>query len=279
MRETAREAGVDPRVVARAFRQLQTEGLVEIRGRSGVYVAPQERRDGEILPETMRWMTGLIVESWRRMIRLPELPDFVRRCTGAARVRCALVESVEDAVRAYSLELEWDLRFDVQLISLDDAPEEDSEAWLLGELEDADLIVTTSFYAQSVNSLAQKLEKPLVLLKTHPECEAEIRRRLELGSLIVVAADPRFGDRIRTIYGQGLEEDRIQVVLADDAGATAELDLSEPVLLTRAAHERLGDITLTLIFPHSPSFSPESARDLAEVLIGFNQQALQVGSS
>ncbi|MBW3629363.1 MAG: GntR family transcriptional regulator [Gemmatimonadetes bacterium] len=109
VRETARETGLDPRTVVRVYRELEAEGLVEVRGRSGVYVAPQERRAGEMLPETMRWMTGVIVESWRRMIRIPELPEFVRRCTSAERARCALVESVEDAARAYTLELGWDL--------------------------------------------------------------------------------------------------------------------------------------------------------------------------
>jgi DNA-binding transcriptional regulator YhcF (GntR family) len=49
---------MNARTVARAYRELEAEGLVEIRGRSGVYVAPQERRDGEMLPEMMRWMTG-----------------------------------------------------------------------------------------------------------------------------------------------------------------------------------------------------------------------------
>ena len=62
-------------------------------------------------------------------------------------------------------------------------------------------------------------------------------------------------------------------ILADDAPAVAELDPREPVLLTRAAHERVGDVTLTLLFPQAPSFSPESARELAEVLIRLNREA------
>ncbi len=145
VRETARETGLDPRTVARVYRELEAEGLVEVRGRSGVYVAPQERHDGEMLPETMRWMTGVIVESWRRMIRIPEFPDFVRRCTGAAQVRCALVESVADAVRAFSLELEWDLGFGVHVVSLDSPETPSSAERLIGEIQDVDLIVTTSF--------------------------------------------------------------------------------------------------------------------------------------
>jgi DNA-binding transcriptional regulator YhcF (GntR family) len=273
VRETARETGLNARTVARAFRELETEGLVEVRGRSGVYVAPQERRDGEMLPETTRWMAGVVVETWRRMIHIPELPDFVRRCTSAVQVRCALVESVEDAARAYSVELGSGLGFDVHPVSLDSAPTQASAEWLLGEIEDADLVVTTSFYARAVRDAAERLGTPVVMLTTHPEFEAEIRRRLEAGRLTVVAVDPRYGERIRTIYGENRNDDRIYVILADDPGAVAELDPAEPVLLTRAAHERLGDVRLTLLFPHAPSFSPQSARELAEILIRLNREA------
>ena len=273
VREIARRARMNARAVAKAYRTLEAEGLVEVRGRSGVYVAPQERREGEMLPETMRWMTGVVVESWRRMIRIPEFPGFVRRCTGAVRPRCALVESVEDTATALSVELQWDLGFDVQIFSLDPPESQDSAEQLMGGSQDVDLFVTTSFYARAVRGIAEKLEKPVVMLTTHPQFDAAVRRRLEDGRLTIVAVDPRFGERMRAIYGEDRSDDRIRVILADDAEAIAKLDPAEPVLLTRAAHERLGDVDLTLLFPHSPSFSPDSARELAEVLIRLNQEA------
>lgn len=273
VRETARELGVNPRTVAKAYRELEAEGLVEVRGRSGVYVARQERHDGELLPETTRWMAGVLVETWRRMIRIPDFPDFARHCTGAVRIRCALVEAVEDAVTAYSTELEWDLGFGVDVVSMSmNSPRSPGER-LTSDLEQADLIVTTSFYAPYVREVAERLGKPMVMLTTHPEFAAAIRRRLEEGRLTVVAVDPRFGERIRTLYGEGADDDRVRVLLAEDARAVAALDPSEPVLLTRAAHERLGDVDLTLLFPHSPSFSAESARELAEIMIQLNRGA------
>ena len=128
--------------------------------------------------------------------------------------------------------------------------------------------MTTSFYARPVRVAAEVLDKQVVVLTTHPEFEAAIRRQLGAGRLTVVAVDPRFGDRFRALY----DGERIRMLLADDVRAVAELDSCEPVLLTRAAHERLGDVDLTLLFPHSPSFSPESARELAEVLIRLNRE-------
>ena len=109
---------------------------MEVRGRSGVYVALQEQRDGEMLPETTRWMAGVVLEAWRRMIHIPDFPDFVRRCTVAVPVRCALIESVENAARAYSVELGSGLGSDVHSVPLDPAQTQDSGEWLLGEIED-----------------------------------------------------------------------------------------------------------------------------------------------
>jgi DNA-binding transcriptional regulator YhcF (GntR family) len=282
VREIARRTGMNARAVAKAYRTLEAEGLVEVRGRSGVYVARQERRDGEILPETARWMAEVLVEAWRRMIKLPDFPGFISRYTESVRIRCAVVESVEDAVTAYRFELKEDWGLEVYSVFFDSKgmQREDNVldfgrdlGRLMDDLQDADLIVTTSFYARAVQAAAEALGKPLVILTTHPEFEAAVRRRLDKGRLTAVVADPRCGERIRAIYDEAAgEADRIRVLLADDAAAVAELDPSEPVLLTRAAHERLGDLDLTLLFPHSPSFSPDSARELAEVLIRFNRE-------
>ena len=175
-------------------------------------------------------------------------------------------------MRAFSLELEWDLGFDVRVVSLELSEMQSSPERLIEEIRDADLIVTTSFYARAVRGAAESLAKPVVCLTAHPELEAAIRRQLEKGQLTVVTADPRFGERIRATYGEDRNDDRIQVILADDAQAVANLDPAEPALLTRAAHERLGDVNPPLLFPHSPSFSPESAWELVEVLIRLNRE-------
>jgi DNA-binding transcriptional regulator YhcF (GntR family) len=282
VREIARRTGMNARAVAKAYRTLEAEGLVEVRGRSGVYVARQERRDGEMLPETARWIAEVLVEAWRRMIKLPDFPGFIRRYTESVRIRCAVVESVEDALTAYGFELKEHWGLEVHPVSFDARGVQREEGVLdfghdlgrlMDDLKDADLIVTTSFYARPVRAAAAALGKPMVILTTHPDFEAAVHRRLEQGRLTAVVADPRCGERIHAIYGEAAgEADRVRVLLADDAGAVAELDPSEPVLLTRAAHERLGGVNLTLLFPHAPSFSPDSARELAEILIRFNRE-------
>jgi DNA-binding transcriptional regulator YhcF (GntR family) len=101
-----REMGVDHRVVAQAYRTLEAEGLVEVRGRSGVYLAPQDQFGGELLAETARWLAGVLVEAWKRRLdhrRRPRADPPLHQQT--ATLRCACVESNEDQMTAYTAEL------------------------------------------------------------------------------------------------------------------------------------------------------------------------------
>ncbi|HEX8319128.1 GntR family transcriptional regulator [Longimicrobium sp.] len=51
-REISDEPGMVLRAVARAYAFLEAEGLVEVRGRSGVFLAEQKRVGGRLLAET-----------------------------------------------------------------------------------------------------------------------------------------------------------------------------------------------------------------------------------
>ncbi|HEV3052321.1 MAG TPA: GntR family transcriptional regulator, partial [Longimicrobium sp.] len=84
-REVSDETGMDLRAVARAYAVLEAEGLVEVRGRSGVFLAEQKRVGGRLMAETARWLVAVGREAWLRRLRVPELPDFMRECT-ASRV-------------------------------------------------------------------------------------------------------------------------------------------------------------------------------------------------
>jgi hypothetical protein len=271
----AQETGSDHRVVADAYRTLEAEGLVEIRGRSGVYVAEQERVGGLMLSETSRWLASVMAEAWKRGIMSSALPEMIRRCTESGRLRCAFVESNEDHMTAFCAELEPAFGLVCKPVYLEITSAHESESVVdadhfraaLGEI---DLIVTTAFHGALVHGLTEGLEKPLVVVSANPEIGYAVERRLREGDLTVVCADARFGERIRYVYGGDLQ-DRVHIVIAGDAWAVARLDPSEPVLLTRAARRRLlDDVELPMIVPHSPTLSFESARELSEVIIRLN---------
>ncbi len=272
IRELTRDTGVDHRVVARAYRLLEAEGLVEVRGRSGVYAAPQERLGTDMLAETARWMEGVLTEAWRRRITIPELPEMVRRCTQEVRIRCALVESTVDHLTILEAELRDDFGLDVYTVPVVANHVAESGvpvvADLQNELREADLVVTTNYHAPTVRHAAEQFGKPVVVVTMHPDTAAIIEHRIRDQFLTVVCADPAFGERIRAM-GKG-NGDRVRVVLADDRRAVQQLDASTPVLLTRAAHDLLGDPVPPLLVPHLPAIAPDSARDLAAAIIRLN---------
>lgn len=141
-------------------------------------------------------------------------------------------------------------------------------------MREADLLFTTPFYAASLQPIAARLDKPLVVATIHPEIVAAVKRQVQKGHVTVVCADRRFGELIRVCQG-GAYDERFRIVLADDAAAVAELDRAEPVLLTRAAQQILGATDLRLLIPLSPYFSAATALHLSEVLIQLNMNGLR----
>jgi DNA-binding transcriptional regulator YhcF (GntR family) len=274
IRQVAGETGADARAVARAYRTLEAEGLVEIRKRSGIYAAPQARVADGLLEETAQWAARVLVEGWKRGIAAAGLPDFFRRCCGGRRARCAFVESSGDVIAAFA----HDLRdyVDVEPVWVDSlrpfqAGTGCDEAAAPPALCAADLVVTTAFHLRDVRALADALPRPLIVANVNPEMVAAVERQLRRGGLTVICADPGFGERIRTQYAEVITpETPLRVILADDAARVARLDRAEPVLLTRAARQRLGDVNLPLVFPHGPTLSVSSAMLIAEFLVRFN---------
>ena len=269
IRDTGRQLGRNSRTVRAAYTALEREGLVEVRGRSGVFVARQEITGDETSEETARWLSGVLAEAWKRRITVGSLPGMIQRFTTSRRVTCGLVDLVEDGTVALKYELEHEWGFDVRLIAPD----------AIERTCGVDFFAVTSFYAASIHAAVEALAKPLVVLTVHSGLKDALASRIREGSLTVVAVDPHFADRIRVGYSAD-DPSRVRFVAADDRNAVAGLDPEEPVLLTRAARSRLGSVDLAMIFPHSPTISPESARVLAAMLVGGNgaQDALDATS-
>jgi DNA-binding transcriptional regulator YhcF (GntR family) len=273
-----REMGVDHRVVAQAYRTLEAEGLVEVRGRSGVYLAPQDQFGGELLAETARWLAGVLVEAWKRRLTIADVPELIRRCTQTRTLRCACVESNEDQMTAYTGELQEQFGLEPYPVRISPLPLPRPDRsvefhWVEDELRKCDLVVTTSYHARLVRKAAENVGIPAVVLTVNPDVVETIQKRLREGPLTVVAVEPSFGDRMRAMYADETPE-RVRVVLTGDREGMRALDPDEPVLLTRAARQALGpDDDLPTLLPHSPTFSPHTARELLGVIIRLNLEA------
>ena len=273
-REVSDETGMDLRAVARAYGLLEAEKLVEVRGRSGVFLAEQKRIGGRLLAETARWLVAVGREAWVRRLRVPELPDFVRECTASRVVRCAFVESTVDQVASIGTELREDFGFEVAPVHADRfaplaAEEADARTRLPAELREADFIATTAFHAREMQAASAALEVPLVVIRLNAMFVREVQRTLAEQELVVVCADPLFAERLKMFVGDQHPE-RVRTVLASDRDKVASLDPSRPVLVSQAARSQLADLPLPRSFPDQPMISPESADELLELLIRLN---------
>jgi DNA-binding transcriptional ArsR family regulator len=273
-REVSDETGDDLRAVARAYAVLEAEGLVEVRGRSGVFLAEQKRIGGRLLAETARWLVAVGREAWVRRLRVPELPDFVRECTASRVVRCAFVESTVDQVASIGTELREDFGFEVAPVHADRfAPiivdGADARPRLPAELREADFIATTAFHAREMQAAAGALQVPLVVIRLNAMFVREVQRTLAEQELVVVCADPLFAERLKMFVGDQHPE-RVRTVLASNRDEVAKLDPSRPVLVSEAARSQLADLPLPRSFPDQPMIAPESADELLELLIRLN---------
>lgn len=276
IREVTDACGVDHRAVSVAYRTLAQDGLVEVRNRHGVFAAGlPHSADGE-LGETAEWLSGVLAEACDHQVRVPLLPDLVRDWTASVPLSCACVESTEDDVATLTTELRQQWGLETFPVTIRDAVgvrgKRVDDGALTAELRKADLVVTTPFHASAAGAVARTLGKPLVVMRMNPEVVTAIEDRLTRGNLTAVVADAAYGERLRCI--RGAESDgRLNVVLASDAAAVAALDRTQPVLLTRAAQQRLGPAGLRLLVPLSPFLCASAARQIADVLIRHNVQA------
>lgn len=271
--------GVDHRVIARAYKAIEEEGLVEVRGRSGVYLAPQQKIAGEMLPDTARWVAEeVLAEAWKRRIKIPELPEFVRRCTSAIRVRTACIESTADHRHLLSTELRTWFGLDTTPVSAADlnrvarsSPKRNPAADLNrfpAAVRSADLLVTTSFHAVDVRLIAAAIQKPYVIVTPHPAGLELIEQHLRGERLTLICIDAELGDRLKAVLPPDSAE-RIRVVLTRDRSALDQLDPNDPLLVSTAARARLRR-PLPSILQDLPALSPESAAELSHLLIRLN---------
>ncbi|HEX6370537.1 MAG TPA: ATP-binding protein [Longimicrobium sp.] len=280
IRDLSRRFGVTTYAAVHAYEGLAAEGLVEKRGRSGMYVATQDALGRSLLGETARWLADVLAGAWDHQIKVPHVPDLVRRWTAAVRLRAACVESDEDTLAALCADAANHFGMDARPVRPHDLVPEGAgrggaRDGVPDVLRDADVLITTAYHAAEVRRAAEALGKPMLVAGVNPEHARAVEERLRHRELAVVCVDARFGERVRAMRG-GRYASRVRVVLADDAAALAALDPAEPVLLTRAAHERLEGVELRPLVPLSTFISPACARALTELLVRLNVEARRV---
>ena len=249
-RELAREFAVDPRVVAAAYRELAAEGLVELRGRSGVFVPARATAPPARARPSTAWLADLFVAGIARGVPAPNLAGVLRRSLGPAPFPVAVIATTADQTMGMCRELERHVGLDSTGVLAEALPRASASA-SAAELraavpravQRARLLVTTEAHARSVAALASRLGKASVAVTLRTDLFESEWALLRAPAVYVVVADPRFGALVADYLRSVGAEVRVHVLVAgqDDVARIPE---SAPTYVTQAARERLGRLRL-----------------------------------
>lgn len=267
IREAAEEYGIDHRIVARAYERLSEELLVEVRGRSGVFVRAAPDTRAGLTSARHVWLADVLNEARARRITLAELHQMMDAATMHG-LRCLCLESTTDHLVACASELATDFGFEVTPVRFtalaNGGPLEEEEEYVRSRFAAADVVVSTAFHAGTFRKWAEDAGKPFVSIVVNPAIRDDIARRMREGVLRVVIADRAFLARAHSFMGPDIAPN-LEVVLASHYGALADKD-QVPTLFTKAARRQLALSEYHLLSQEVPFISPESGRELTRVI-------------
>lgn len=270
-RELAKEFGVAPRTVMSAYRTLEDEGLVELRERSGIYVAPGHH-GGPMLGQLLGWVVEVLLEARSREIAPISFPERVRRCLETLRLRAACIAGNDDQLEQICRELRDDYGLVSEGVIAQRLSDPDVEAERI--LAQADLLVCTAAHAAETQRVAQRLGKETITVTLRAALMGEMTRQLARGPVYMVGTDPRFRDALRLVFAPtGFGRHMHAVILGEDDPDRIPLDA--PTYIMGRAHERLGDTPFTRrVVPVRRVFSDDMGRELLGFIVRANITAM-----
>jgi GntR family transcriptional regulator len=269
-REVAVEMKVDPRTVLAAYHTLAEEDLVELRRRSGVYVAARPGPAASLIAPPERWMVDLLAEGLARDIAVPALSERIRESTSTIRMRCAVIECNRDQIHSMSRELRDDYGMEVVGIDLGTI---DPEGPLPASLHDVDLLVSAA-HDEVIRRIAARLGKPFVVTSVRSDLVERTTRLLARGPVYFVVTDQRFADKMRRGFAgfPGGENFRAIVLGRDDI---ERIPADATTYVMRLAAERLEGVEIPgRLVPPVRVFSPGCAREILSIMVRRNAAAL-----
>ncbi len=265
-RTLASELGVDPRLVASALRRLEQEGLVDMRPRSGVYLAAQKGATQGDIVLPLDWAAEIISQAIERGVPAHRLSAAVERMTDTNKVRAAVIAATSDQ----AVGMVRELQDDYGITSAATFPEQLRGAQFPKSLLRAHLIVTTLDLATSMRKIAAELGKQLIVVRVRLDLFTQDGIALVSGPVFVVVADPRFRAILRQAIKPLPGAANVKIVLAN----SDELPGIPPdarTYVTESARRMLGrgELPGRMITPRR-IFSSETVREITAFLVAFN---------
>lgn len=266
-RDLARQLDADPRAILAAYRMLEEDGLVEMRPRSGIYVADRPGASSTAPGLAEGWLVELFVQGIGRDIPAPDLAEWMRRSVETLRLRVAVIAATVDQRDGLCRELRAD--YGLESVGIDPAVLSSIDRMPI-DIRRADFLLTTNDIAARVTPLVEAARKPIVAIRVRPDLIApEWRAMLQQPSFVVVV-DPLFGEMLRRYFADAGSAPKLRTIVVgtDDIAA---IPADAPTYVTRAARERLGDAFVPgRLIPPVRTLSPESAREVLAIIVRLN---------
>jgi len=255
IRELSRRYGMNHKVVRRVYREIEVEGFVTARPRSGIYVAEVEPEQWPALDSAGRWVAAIVTEAERYGMGAA-LPPLFERLLGGRRFRCACVDSAEDD--RFALCREVSTRFGLDAVPVDAAP-----GRLAAGIASADIVVTTPFHALDVRRHLPT-GRPFVVACMHPDWSRLVEEHTESTLLPIVCVDPTTGERIRNGLRRSRAE-RVRVVTPEWFSELAETGTK--ALATECARDRMGALPTQNNLAVPPYLAPAAVGTVARHVV------------
>lgn len=269
VRTLAAELDASPRIVLGACGDLAAEGLVQLRPRSGIFVAPFQQASPHPDRRT-DWLIGVVSEALQHGIAAVDLAQQLRQALTSVNVRAAVIECNDDQLFSITRELKSDYGVCA------DAVDSRELGWrnpVPAAVQRADVLISTPHHAPMVHALARRLGKARIIVTMCTDLYATVNRLMKTQDVFFVVSDPCFAAKLRAVLSPSSEPARLRILVhgVDDLEVIPE---GAPVCVTRITRERMRrSALLHRLLPEERVISRESARELVEFIVRTNVRA------
>lgn len=270
-RELVAEFAVDHRLIVAAYRQLASEGLVEVRERGGVYVCAEARPSADAPAPPTRWIVETLTEAYAHEMPAPQLHEVLRRVIETLRLRAVVVSTTPDQVAGLARELRDDFGLIAEGMTGDELA---SSTPAPASVRRADVLIVTSGQTELVQRVADELKKPVIAIDVRPDLVVGEWALLLRRPVWAIVATPEFGQMLKRFFAKvpGIENLTVLVHGRDDLSVIPD---GAPTYVTHRVRESLGDTPMRgRVLAAARTISTDSARSIFDFVVRANLAAI-----
>ena len=262
---------MDPRVALAAYKTLAETGLVVLRPRSGVFVAPASPAS-EDRPPSADFLTDTLVAGVVRGFSMLRFTDELRIAALGRRLRATVIARTADQAQGLSRELRVDYGLETTAL----LPEQMKNGCIArSALQRTHVVVTTRALENEVSALAAGLGKPVIVVEVRPPfVESEWKALLRSGRTYIVAVDARFLEIVRNYLERAVDLRNVKMMLVGRDDLTT-IPPQAPTYVTEAARQRLGKSCIPgRLIPPPRLLAENCVRTLVAFIVKMNLQQM-----